>query len=606
MGFVASVTGPWGLLPAALPLAWIVMARLGALAFGDASAGDRAIGGATLTLGAFVAGLRLMGIASALAPAPMLAVLAALACGLVAFRPRLRLSLSWRSAATADSAGPLMVCATALIIVIVAARWLPVWQWDALGYHLPFVQFVLQAASLDGLPRDVPYLSTYPHDIELCFVAFRAMLPDDRLVELGHVPFGLLGAAAAAALARRAGARADHAAIAGALWLTLPAVFLQLPTNYIDVASAALLLLAVYWVLAEPTPRGMACAGVALGLYLGSKPNAPPATALLLALLAWRATRAGTWLGWLCVAVVLTFAFGAESYVDNLIRHHNPIWPIRLPMWPIRVGPDVWTLPGKNWIGQLLAAGAAAPRVHGPLPWRILVSWTSLDAPPVFDMRFGGLGPVFLVALAAALFRVVRDRSWTYFVVALATLASPDPAEARYVLAFPALVLALSASSRELLKRKARAAAVEVLTACAAWNVVYATPGLAGDGPPLAEYAHMPDVQRVRAGGADGPPTRIVDARERLRPGQAAAYDATFDLPYLAWTPDLSTRVVRIPDDATPREVARLVHEEDVHLLLVGDDEAAGIWARTRPTPFVPLFALPGCKIGRCTAYFLP
>ena len=30
---------------------------------------------------------------------------------------------------------------TVLVLAVVAAYHLPVWQWDALGYHLPYVNF---------------------------------------------------------------------------------------------------------------------------------------------------------------------------------------------------------------------------------------------------------------------------------------------------------------------------------------------------------------------------------------------------------------------------------------------------------------------------------
>jgi hypothetical protein len=598
MAFVSNITGPWGLLPLAVPLAWIVVARLGVLGFADLSAPERLLGGATWAVATFVASVRLLGAVRALFPLALFGSLALLAGGLAAVRPLASLALPWRKALTRTALPPLLVAGLALGIAVAAAIWMPVWQWDALGYHLPFVDFALQERSFAGVPKDVPYLSTYPHDVELCFLAFRAMLPDDRLVELAHVPFGLLGAAATTAFAKHAGARDDDAVIAGSLWLTVPAVFLQLPTNYIDVACAAFLLVASYWVLAMPTARTITSAGVALGLYLGSKPNAPVATALLFAVLAWRSWRGGH-ARWTVVAGLLILALGAESYFDNLLRHHNPIRPVR-----VRIGS--WEWPGTTWMHNLLEAGALAPRTHGPLPWRLLVSWTSLSATPMFDMRVGGFGPLFPVALAISLTRIVRERAWVYLAPATAALASPDPAVARYVLAFPALVMALSARSLGRLGPHARGVALAAVTGCAAWSVAYAMPGLAGEGPPLLAYAHMTDTERVRAVGADGPPSEVIAARDRLHPAQAAAYDRAFDLPYLAWTPDLSTRVVRVPDGADVAALERLVQDEDVHLLLVGEDQVAGLFARSHPERFVPLFSLSACKSTRCAAYYRP
>ena len=100
---------------------------------------------------------------------------------------------------------PALIAACGLAIATVAAYLLPVWQWDALGYHLPYVNFALQRGTFADIPVDVPYLSTYPHVVEYVFIAWRALIPDDRVVELAHLPFGLLGALAIAAIAERHG-----------------------------------------------------------------------------------------------------------------------------------------------------------------------------------------------------------------------------------------------------------------------------------------------------------------------------------------------------------------------------------------------------------------
>jgi hypothetical protein len=68
----------------------------------------------------------------------------------------------------------------ALAAALLAAWALPIWQWDAAGYHLPFANFLIQAGALSGVPADVPYLSSCPHATELAFAGLRAFLPDDR------------------------------------------------------------------------------------------------------------------------------------------------------------------------------------------------------------------------------------------------------------------------------------------------------------------------------------------------------------------------------------------------------------------------------------------
>jgi hypothetical protein len=180
----------------------------------------------------------------------------------------------------------LLVAGTALVIAAAAAYLLPVWQGDALGYHLPYVNFALQDGTLADVPAGVAYLSTYPKDVENTFIAWRAMLPDDSLVDLAQLPFGLLGALAITVIAQRQGARTDAALAAGAAWLTLPAVFLQLPTNYVDVASASLALSTIAFLLRPADRTQLMFAALALGLFLGSKPTAPIAALLLFAALA--------------------------------------------------------------------------------------------------------------------------------------------------------------------------------------------------------------------------------------------------------------------------------------------------------------------------------
>lgn len=454
-------------------------------------------------------------------------------------------------------------------------------------------QLRVAAWTFADIPDDVAYLSTYPHIVAYAFIAWRALLPDDRLVELAHLPFGLLGALAIATIARRQGARTDHAVAAGVAWLTFPAVFLQLPTNYTDVASAALLLTAAAFVLGPMDRTRILLAAVAIGLFLGSKPQAAIATALVLLVLTVRAYRAG-FRAVIPVAAIVALVLGAESYVVNLVRHGNPVWPVRLSLGPIN-------LPGRYGMSDLLQSGAAAPRTHGNVFERVAESWLTVVPPhPVFDMRIGGLGLLFLVALPVAVIRAVRARSPAMAVVAVATLATPDPAVARYILAFPGLVLALAVPAVEGLRRATRFAVFGLAALATAHNLVVAYPGLSGDGPPLTAYVGMTSAQRQRAVGADGPPTAYLDAIAEVRPGEITVFDRWADLPYLAWPFDLSRAAARIPDDVTVEQAERIVEAADVRMLIVGDDTVAGSVVRRNPQRFVPQFH---CKSSTCTVY---
>jgi hypothetical protein len=594
---VGSLTA-WGLLPVAVPLACITVLGLGALIFPRDTVpfGERLLGGALVTLATTAVWARLLGAAGVLT-APMVLGAGAVVAASVVVAVWIRGLRAWpRRWPVSPSTLPVLgVAACALAIATVAAYLLPVWQWDALGYHLPYVNFALQRGTFADIPADVPYLSTYPHVVENVFIAWRALIPDDRLVELAHVPFGLLGATAIAVIAHRQGARADTAVAGGAAWLTLPAVFLQLPTNYVDVASAALLLTAIVFVLGPVDRTRVILAAVALGMFLGSKPSAPLAALVVftaLGIAAWCSGLRGT----IGIAALVTLLLGGESYLTNLVRQGNPVWPVRVDVGPVH-------LPGRFPMSHLLASGAAAPRTHGGLANRVFDSWTAMSpAVPAFDMRVGGLGVLFVVALPFALIRVVRLRSVVVILVFVATLATPDPAVARYVLAFAGLVLAFATPTIDHARvgKLVRASVLVLVAVGAAHNVYVAYPGLTGEGPPLRAYVDMTDDERQRAVGPDGVPTPYLDAVAHVGPGEIAVFDETAYLPYLAWPRDLSRDAVRIPDDATAEEADRLVHADNVRLLIVGDDTVAGSVVQRDPARFVRLFE---CKSSPCAVY---
>ncbi len=582
----------WGLVP----LVAVLTLGLGALIAPRATGFERLLTGAVSTLTVTVTATWLL---AALGVLSALALLAVLCCGAVTVGIAVRLrrapwQLPWRMAISWPTAPVLAVAAAAVALVVLSAYYVPVWQWDALGYHLPFVNLVLQRGTLADVPVDVPYLSTYPHIVEWAFTAWRVLLPDDRLVELAHVPFGLVGACAIATIAHRFGARPDHALAVGAAWLTLPAVFLQLPTNYTDAASAALALAAIAFVLsADLTSTRVVMAGVAIGLFLGSKPQAPLGAAVLLVVLTalgWRAGRRPA----VAVAWLMSLGLGSPSYVANIVRHGNPVWPVTVDFGPLH-------LPGTRSMASLLQAGANAPRTHGNVVARVVESWTTVVSPvPVFDMRIGGLGLLFLIALPVAVVSAVRIRSVAVALCAVATLSTPDPAVARYVLAFAGVTLALAAPALRHLGRHMQTVVLGALAAIAAWNLVLSYPGLTGEGPPLTAYPAMTPAQRQRAVGADGVPTPYLDAVARVRAGEVTVIDAAAELPYLAWPSDLRTGVRYLPVDADAATAERIITAPEVRLLIVGDDTAGGVAARLHPELFTELFR---CRSAACGVY---
>lgn len=545
--------GPWGYLPLALPIGMLLPQRLGARIAPRAGSVERLILGAVATCAALTLGLRIAAQFGVLSPYLVLAQLSAL---WLAGTPRATL-VEVRSPLVTPV---LVVTGVALAVVACAAYLMPVWQWDSLGYHLPFVGFVLQDRNISGLPADVPYLATYPHNIELLYLALRMLLPDDRLIDLGQLPLGLLGALATAGIARRLGAMVPVAIVAGLLWLTMPAVLLQLPTNYVDVGAAAYLLCTIYFLVGEATARDQLLAGIALGLYLGAKPSAPPGTVLCGLVLLWNARRELR--GITALACLLVVLLGGEAYITNLVRHHNPTWPVMIDVGPLH-------LPGVNSVTDLLSSGAGAPHLTGR--FRVLRSWLTLVPPPIFDMRIGGFGPPFLLALAPA--ALVLSRRWRSALpmLVLAALVAPDPAIARYTLAFPGIVLALASVWLSEAARMERAGARRVglaLGAVAAFNFAVAWPGFPGEGPPLGSYFGLSWADREGAVGPDWQTAHLDAVRNELVAGDAAACDGSFEFPYLLWRPDLANRVRRI---TTPADRASVLADDSVRLLVLDD-----------------------------------
>ncbi|WP_394841466.1 hypothetical protein LZC95_30880 [Pendulispora brunnea] len=598
--------GAWGFLPLAIPAAVFLSLRLGTIVFPD-HATHRAVGGLVLAAAAMVAGVRVLGAFDLATSTTLLVALLVATTAAALVRRHQRTAFPLRGAVTRDVLPLLLLACGTIGVAVLTARWVPIWHWDSAGYHLPFVNFFLGAHGQSGVPPDIPYLSTYPHNIEMLYVALRAMLPDDRLVDLGQIPLGIMGSVATTAIARQLGADRPEAIAAGCAWLLVPVAFLQLPTNYVDIGSAAFLLSAIYFVLAPPSVRTVLVAGVALGLFLGSKPNAPSGTVLLFAILGvrcWRARHARL-LPPALVAGIVILLLGAESYVQNLILHGNPVWPVR-----IGIGP--WRLPGLITIDDVLATAPALPRVHGPFVLRTLRAWSTLGGVPVtFDMRMGGLGPLFLVCLPLAVVTLVQRRSVMLLIATLATLMSPEPGWARFILGFVALVFALATTQvsrlRDYAQRRGwrwaphtRTLVLSAVTAMCVWQLGYAWPALTGEGPPLFAYANMTDDERMRAVGPDGPPIRYIEARKRIRDDETFAFDLADELPYFGWDSNLRYRGVAIPRNLTYDQVPDFLQRENVRIFVAGDGTPTGQWAKSHPAHFAVVFP---CRWESCSAY---
>jgi hypothetical protein len=574
---------PFGLLPVAAPMVVFASWRIAALVVRGTTLVEHLAATAVTGIGlvhVLVATLATLGV---LTPSLFFCSLV-LVTGAALNLPR------WR--AERKTPGWLVVAGLLMSVPValaVSAAWLlPVWQWDSIGYHLPFVNLVIQGQGFAAVPTDFRYVSTYPHDIELGMIGLRLLLPDDRLVDLAQVPYGLAGAVVTSAIASRmCGNRQGVAVLAGALWLFVPIVFLQLPTNYVDVGSAAAFLGAVYFLMLSPLSWRTGVVGaVALGIFLGSKPSTPLATCVVLASFAWRALPRQRLV--FALALGVTFIFGAQVFLENAVRHGNPVWPVAVTFAGI-------SLPGTHAVSELLAAGAALPSATGPLPLRVAHSLLAVFTPPAFDMKLGGLGLPVLLALPFALVNLVRRRDTVSLLALGASLVTPDPSIGRYVLAFAALTLALAFTELESWETPRR-----VLFAASVIGVTQLSlsfPGLTGDGPPLSQFWQMSAAERRVAVGPHGQPRDYEALWNRVRSDEAVAFDEDFEFPYLLFAPGLDYAVHGVPR-LDPDRLTSWARAHRVRFVGVGERYfeavARGPWRRVFD-----------CRAARCAVFEL-
>ena len=491
------------------------------------------------------------------------------------------------------------VAFVSLASAMLAAWMLPPWAWDGLGYHLSIVHDALQTGALRRGISWIPYVDAYPRHIDLVYVAVRVLLPDDTWIDAAQAPFGLLLALATAALAARSGVGELRSLALGALTLTVPVTMLQMAADYVDVAYAAFVMTAAWAVTGRFDRMGMLVGMLGLGMLLGSKPSAPlPAAVLSLVWLlrAHRAQRLAVTIG----AIGVGWALGCETYVRNVIEHGNPVWPVI-------VGLGAWRLPGEDAASVFFDMGVRDPYLHCGTLRRVLASWFEWPSAWVYDMRIGGLGPMFTFGLLplgawAVCLRPTRGAVGSVALVGFVTLATPGAFWARYTLAWPAALLVLAGTAGEGLRPRVRSGVYLALAALASVGLAAARRGFTDGGATLVELAASSASERMTAASVDGHERDWMEMRARVRSGEAVAYDASFGLPGLLWCGDGRARVLYLA--TAPNSVDELVRwtrRERVRVIVLGDEAGrAGPLARAHGEVFRELFP---CPLDRCRVY---
>jgi hypothetical protein len=517
---------------------------------------------------------------------------------------------AWAGCVPLRSDGPslvaLAVAALVLVLVFSSAGLFEPFAWDALGYHLPIVHDAIQTGTLRVIPTSVVYVNAYPRLVDLSFVGFRLALGDETWIELAQLQYLPLAILSIASIAHRAGVVASRAVAGATLWLAIPVVMLQLPSGYVDVAVASLCLAAFVAATGPIDPRRAFVTAVAAGMLLGSKPSAPPMVAIVLVTMLVRSYR----LGRLRVGVgasALALLIGAGKYVENIWAHGNPIWPVELRLGPV-------LLPGDVSVQELMISGLPTP--YRDMGWlgRLLGSWSALPERYNYDMRIGGLGPLFWVLIAGAVGAIVvawrrqdlrhalAKSALPMALIVVASLTTPGAYWARYTLAVPAALLACALITIDSLSRHARWASTAVLTLAALVGIAWGEPGLASDGGHLHEVAFLDRDDRLARVGLDEQELEWDRAREAVGPGEAFGYDPSYGMPGRLVRRDGRSRVVYL-DDAAPdlEQLDAWLEAERVRVVVLSDASTA--LARSHPERFRERFASAYPSWQPCTVF---
>ena len=477
--------------------------------------------------------------------------------------------------------------AVTLTVVLARGVLLPDAGWDGFKYHLPMTALMRQTGGFDPGPVLNPVIGGYPKTGEIWAHWLLAVCGDDRWLILQQLPFLPLAVLAVWCAARRLGASAGAAALAGLLFPFAPVVLAQITTAYTDVVLSALVLTVVALLLALPAAAGWPLAialGAALGLLAGSKFSGATLAALLFAAAGVVAVRVHgrRALRWLALAGGLALLLGGDAYLRNWRQHGNPVFPYRTAV----LGHQ---LPGPSSADQVY--GAAETRGEPPLR-PLLRSWSAVGE-TTHSGLYGGFGfawPFLAAAGLASLLLALRDgdrrRLAVYGLGALLFVATPLNFRVRFtlfLLGFGGLALAHVLDRATPRWRALLVGATLAVAAAGALQVgVPAARALAGASPRPADLCHV------------APPAVYRAAYAWLREHAGGRTVLTFPgpelFPYCLWTPAVDNRVIFADPRGTDELVALAAAHPAAILVLARDAPALEYWRASDPAAWRTLY----------------
>ncbi len=331
---------------------------------------------------------------------------------------------------------------------------LPIVSYDSVSYHLIGPATWLQHHAIVQSDQSI-FADTYPSDQGVLVAWLGAYLHTMRYSPFVNFAFVLLGACAGYVLSRLLGVRPRYSAVAALAFMTLPPIFLESSTAYVDIAAGTTVVVALIFVIyAWHGKRGssgsapgllgyLLLSGCALGLAVGVKSDnlviiAPVAIAATTQYLRGTTDGSGPKLRVAApLLIVPVVALGAFWYLRSWITWKNPFYPI-----------DLLGFHGYGTVQQLIIGNNVPPNIRSaPVGYlgQLVVSWfTDLQHHPYYyDSRPGGFGLQWVFILAPALIYLLvytfRHR-WEFFwflelPVIILLVLTQEPWMARYSMA---------------------------------------------------------------------------------------------------------------------------------------------------------------------------
>ncbi|MDR3707458.1 MAG: glycosyltransferase family 39 protein [Capsulimonadaceae bacterium] len=425
-----------------LPILWIAVAagrRINALALGGIAAQSSALerslfgAGAGLTLTAY--GILALGVAGHLSPVPMIAWLALLAIvggpenlamgreitGIARWKPNI-FSLLVALGFAAFAVIALFGCFTPPYPM----------EWDSMSYHLSDPAIHVEHHRIIPLPWESH--SNFAFTMEMLY-SIGLMAHSIPLAKLFHFSMAVIAAAGVWAIGRRT-LDAETGALAALLLVSMPLVFWEAGTAYVDLAAiayAVLGFLALTIAVKQDNPRWLALMAVMLGCMLSIKATSIfTIVAYSAAAALWLASRGvGDDSRWnvpagLKGAVAIGAAalvIGSPWYIKSWVVTGNPVYPFAYGLFGGRhwdaANARLYTSNQVNF-----GVGHADPKTKMPIgvdllmaPWNLTMFTMPGHIPPAsskpnpfYDIptTMASLSPMLLAALFLPGFRRTR------------------------------------------------------------------------------------------------------------------------------------------------------------------------------------------------------